>query len=630
MRRMRLLAASALIALIFCPWARGQAYVVKEGRSQAEIVISEQPPHMVKLAAEELQNYVAKITGAKVPIVTAPSKDCPVQVYVGKSAHTDQLKISDEGLKYGAFKMISGKNYLVLLGHDSDFTPKDPHLRGGGDMPRLMAEWDKATGEKWGFPYKELYKSYSSTLDIWEQDERGSLNAVYAFVQELGVRWYLPGELGEIVPPKATIALPRVDRTVRPDFALRYPYIYFNRFGMEKRDETLWQLRLGFNQAPELIGPGELAHGTALVIERDEVKKAHPEYYALVGGKRQNGNDFKPCLSSEGLFQENVKFVRAVLDIFDAPMVSVMPTDGFGAICECDLCKGKASPERGWDGLFSDYVWGYVNRVAQEVYKTHPDKKIVGMAYSTYLLPPTNIDKLSPNLVVCMEQRRAALSDPTRLRKYTELRKAWLDKMPEGHKEFIGYDYYRHGINSPGMPVFFPHTIAQDLRSLKGISVGDFIEVYRDKQGIGTLAVDHLNLYVTAQCWWDANLDIDALLEEYYTLFYGPARDEMKAFINYCESGRTVKAGVPDVSMGFEKSAEKIDKLFELLGKARQKVPADSVYGQRIKLIADYVAPLKDLRDQLAKGRDKDLPQAQAFERNKVDITLDGKLYVRS
>jgi hypothetical protein len=176
------------------------------------------------------------------------------------------------------------------------------------------------------------------------------------------------------------------------------------------------------------------------------------------------------------------------------------------------------------------------------------------------------------------------------------------------------------------MPVFFPHTIAQDMRLLKGISMGDYIEVYRDKKGIGTLAVDHLNLYVTARCWWDANQNVDALLDEYYTLFYGPARDEMKAFITFCEGGRTVKMGVPDVSMGFAKSAASIDKLFDLLDKARAKVPAESVYSQRIKLIADYIAPLKGLRDQLAKGRDKDLPEAQAIERNKGDITLDGKL----
>jgi hypothetical protein len=237
------------------------------------------------------------------------------------------------------------------------------------------------------------------------------------------------------------------------------------------------------------------------------------------------------------------------------------------------------------------------------------------MAYSTYLLPPEKIDKLSPNLVVCMEQRRSALVDPKRLKKYTDLRKAWLDKLPEGHKEFIGYDYYRHGINSPNIPVFFPHTIASDLHSLKGISMGDFIEVYRDKGGIKTLAIDHLNIYVTAQFWWNADQDVDTMLAEYYRDFYGPAATEMKDFIEYCEANQ----------LSISKSVEKIDKIFELLDKAQKKVPADSVYAKRIAMIADYIQPMKALREQLGKGRGI-VPEAVAFDQHKVEIKIDGKL----
>lgn len=602
-------------SLFNCIQASGEAFIVKDGQPQAEIVIGANPPRMVKLAAEELQTYVEKITGTKLAITNAPAENVPVKIYVGKSPDTDRLGISDEGLKYGAFRIVSGKNYLVLLGYDSDFSPKKPFLNGGADMPRLMEEWDKATGEKWGYPYEELWKSYSTTMKIWEQDARGSLNAVYEFLRMQGVRWYFPGDIGEIVPKKTAIEVPSINKTVHPDFALRYPYQYYNRFGTDKKDEILWQLRLGLNQAPDLIGPGYIAHGTALVIERDEVKQDHPEYYALIGGKRQNGANFSPCLSSDGLFQANVKFVRAVFDIFDAPMISVMPTDGLSTICQCDLCKGKATPERGWDGQYSDYVWAYVNRVADEVYKTHPNKKIVGMAYSTYLLPPTKIDKLCPNLVVCMEQRRSNLVDPVRLKKYTDLRKAWLDKLPEGHKEFIGYDYYRHGTNTPNLPVFFPYAIAKDLRLLKGISLGDYIEVYRDKKEIGILAIDHLNTYVTSQFWWNADQDVDVLLAEYYKNFYGPAAAEMKNFIEYCESNQ----------FDLGKNPETIGMVFELLVKAQKKVPSDSVYGKRIAMIADYIQPMRALREQLAKGRGN-VPEAIAFNRNKADIKIDGKL----
>ena len=112
--------ALAVAGCVYSVSARGEAFIVKDGQPQAEIVIADQPAHMAKMAAEELQTTVEKITGARLPITNAPGPAVPVQVYVGRSTYTDQLKISDEGLKSGAFKMVSGKNWLALLGHDQD------------------------------------------------------------------------------------------------------------------------------------------------------------------------------------------------------------------------------------------------------------------------------------------------------------------------------------------------------------------------------------------------------------------------------------------------------------------------------------------------------------------------------
>jgi hypothetical protein len=602
--------------------ASADPFIVQAGQPQAEIVISQAPPRMVKLAAEELQTYVEKITGAKLAVTTAPSDGVPVQIYVGMSPYTERLGVTDDGLRHGAFRMVSGDNWLALVGHDGDFTPPEPYLRHGADWPRLNEEWDKATGETFGYPYTQVWKEFSPELGIWENDERGSLNAVYEFLRMQGVRWYLPDPLGEIVPKTRTIELPRMNKTVRPDFALRFLYQYGRRFAHEgaTRDEILWQLRLGLNEAPDVIGLAEPAHGINDVHCRDEVKQAHPEYFALFGGKRdtETFGAGRPCLSSEGLLQANVRYARAVFDIFHAPMVSVMPQDGYVNLCQCDLCKGKDTPERGWDGQISDYVWDYVNRVARELYKTHPDRKISCFAYGAYQLPPLKIDRLSPNVVVGICQARRDFYNPEKRQHFADLRKAWLDKLPEGDKQLIIYDYYLH--TNPantyyGMPVFFPHTIAEDLRSLKGISIGEFIEVYREVHGIHSLGVDGLNLYVTSRLWWDADQDVDALLEEYYTKFYGPAREEMKAFVSYCEANW----------MDLLKSPEKIDQVFALLGKAQQKVAADSVWGKRIALVADYIRPLTELRQRISKGREN-VPEARALTKDAQDIRMDGEL----
>ena len=69
---------------------------------------------------------------------------------------------------------------------------------------------------------------------------------------------------------------------------------------------------------------------------------------------------------------------------------SVMPEDGF-SLCQCELCRGQATLDRDPSGFHSDYVWGFVARVAKELAKTHPDKKVFCGAYSSYRLPPRSI-----------------------------------------------------------------------------------------------------------------------------------------------------------------------------------------------------------------------------------------------
>jgi len=617
---------STLLLCSLCHAVHAERFIVKDGKALAQIVISDTPKRTARFAAGELQLHLQRISGATLPIVTEPSPDVPVSIYVGRSKYTDQRKLDNTGLKYGAFHMRSGEDWLALLGRDTDTVHIEPHAQNPQDKTRVLAEWDKITGETWGNPRLSVHRRYSPLWDIWESDERGSLNAVYAFLRSLGMRWYHPGELGRIVPSIKTIALPRVDRTDHPDFAVRHLFIYYHEFfmarpGLEARAESIkWQLWLGLSSKQEVLGYS-IGHGTMIVHAREEVKRAHPEYYALWGGKRATehlGNYGAACLSSEGLFEQNVKFVRAMFDHYNEPMTSVAPADGYISLCQCELCKGKDTPERGWDGLLSDYVWGYTQRVAQEVYKTHPDHKITCIAYSAYQLPPLKIDQFSPNIVVGLCRWRSLFHDPQVWQERLELRKQWLAKLPA--KQFFIWEYYLHGRpNSPyeAMPVYFPQQIAKDLRSLKGISLGDYVEVYSNKGAPGdwdALASNHLNCYVTARYLWDADQDLDQLLEAYYDDFYGPARSEMKQFIEFAAANWN-KAN---------KNYQQIDQLFEKIGAARAAA-GNTVYGQRIDLIIQYMDRLKQLRERLVQGRDQN-PKARALRRNKHKLTLDGKM----
>lgn len=609
--------------------AMAQTYIVKDGKPVAQIVISEKPSRITTLASKELQACIQKISGAKLPIVTAVSDPDAVAIYVGQSTFTDKLGIKTDDLKFGAYRMVSGDRYLVLIGKDRDFVPREPRHSGGlidySTTPTGLA-WDKLTGAntRWLYPFGQVPRTYNSESNVWENDERGNSNAVYAFLYDLGARWYMPNELGEVLPALSSIALPKVDRTDRPDFGVRYFYQYGRMFGQRTatRDEVLWQLRLGFEQGyTDLIGEEfgySLSHGLTNVLWRAETFEAHPDWFALYNGKRDR---YKPCLSSPGLRAEVLKWARFMFDQYDVPMVSLMPSDGYSYVCGCPLCEGKGTPERPFDGQLSDYVWEFVNSTATELYKTHPTRKVSCFAYGAYLLTPRKIDMLSPNIVLGICQTRMTFNDPGQKTKYVdELRRDWLSKLPEGDNKLLMYDYYfisRDRHPNEHMPAFYPRQIARDIRELKGKAWGEFTEVTRsDEPGdLTCVAINHLNLYITAKLWWNPDLNVDALLEEYYTLFYGPARNEMKAYIEHGEANWPY----------FGKDPVKIGESLALIDKAVKAAPADTIYAKRIKLIADYVKPMTDLAQKIARGREN-VPEATTVIRNGTTIKIDGKL----
>lgn len=608
-----------LLAFVFlvCPAGlRGESYIVRDGVGKAEIVVAEDPSRVVPIAAGELQSIIERMTGARLPIVTTPSGGGVLKIFVGRSRYTDELGLSVADLDHDAYRIVSGDSWLALLGRDDDFQLPEPYARDSSDIPRMLAEFKDLTGLHVSrLPTSRVaWRYYNPELDIYEQDGRGSANAVYGFLYDLGFRWYFPGELGQVVPQHATIELPRVDRTVRPDFALRRFEQYYHRFGQEQAvpGEVKWQLSLGTNMGYEYRGIGTFGHGLSSITtgryayrgeDLDAFHAGHPEeFYALYDGERDIGSN--QCLSSEGLFEAAVAYARALYDIYDVKIVDISPDDGFSRLCQCELCAGKARDEMGRSGRLSDHVFGFVNRVAEELYKSHPDRFVSASAYSAFLLPPESIEALSPNVVIKLCKWRTwqsqSADDGSRYtaEEVRDLRQAWLDILPSG--KLIRSDYYLHARSRPHIPAYFPRQIAADLKALQGISEGEDSEVFRNfhgwERGWHALATNHLNLYVTARYYWDADQDLDALLEEYYDLFYGPAAAQMKAFVEYSEANWRLMIADPAV----------ITQALGLLESAAAAVDPDSIYGRRIRIVADYVQPLYELSEQMQRPRRDD------------------------
>jgi tetratricopeptide (TPR) repeat protein len=611
--------------------AVAQPFLIKDAQPRAEIIIAETPPRTTRLAAAELQTYVEKITGATLPITTGTGSDVPVKIYVGQSSHTEKLGITAAGLKDGAYRIVSGENWLVLIGDDTDFVPVEPWPRNNNDIAsgRMQAKWNEITGKNWGYTHSQLHKHYSGAnslfgtpkeqhldkdgnVNVWTYDERGSFNAVCGFLRDLGVRWYMPGEVGEIVPKAKSIALPQIDRTVRPDFPIRILNFRASVYG---HDAMMWGFRLGTRQP---FGR-QAAHGLDRMTDNEHTLTHHPDWFALYGGKRHTQPGMRLhqlCYSNEELFREAVEFARVQFDHYDMDVVSIMPPDGYTAICQCELCEGKESPELGNRGSLSNYVWEFVNRVAKEVAKTHPEKKISNCAYGVYTTPPSNIEKLEPNVqVIIVGGRRPTSQDRDEIR---QLQSGWAKKTDNPVEIFENYPFTGRGFY---LPAYIPHVMGESINETKGISRGEDIWLTMNF-GDDSIGYNHFLIYFRARMYWGGkDQDVVAMFDEYCRLFYGPAANEMRTFFDYCEKHWR----------DMQHDGSKANHALELFESAKAKASessgaTDSVYGQRIKFVDNYLNGLRNKSVQLAQKRGS-VPKVRLVGGEPLaPITIDGKL----
>jgi len=618
-------------ALILSTSLQAEPFLVKNGQARAEIVISENPQRSTRLAAHDLQLYLNKISGARLPIVFSPSETVPVQIFLGDSDHTKKLGITSEGLEAGAYRIVSGNNWLTLIGDDTDFVPIEPWAKNNTEIVNgtLQKAWEEKAGFPWGVPNRGKYKHRERGLpnniglpdhvevpkderfEVWNFDERGSYNAVCGFLRQLGVRWYLPGELGEVVPELYTIPLPKIDEVVKPDFPIRQFNVRFSTVS----DPTMWWfMRLGIRQPYGLM----IAHGMHAMTHTEEILTKNPNWFALYGGKRdtQLGERLNHlCYSNEELFESTVGWARAQFDIYNYKTASIMPPDAYIAICQCDLCEGKDVPEMGSRGKLSNHVWDFVNRVAKEVAKTHPDKTIVCCAYGANTNPPTNIDQLEPNVqVIIVGGRRPRNSLPEQREEIQKLRAGWLEKTTRPLMVFENYPITGRGFY---LPAYTPKAIIESIEATKGISEGEdiWLSIAQDFE-TRNVGFNHFQVYFTARSYWGGKgLDADAMLQEYCQQFYGPAGDAMNAFFEYCEPNW----------QAMENEIERVNEALTLFAKAKENAPKESVYAKRLELIDDFLEELRKKSALLSQKRGPVTKLRTVWE-PKEPIVIDGKL----
>lgn len=469
--------------------AKGLALVVN-GQPKAVIVISAKANEKVKMAAEELQRYLEKISGAKLPIVPDSQNPKGLLLLIGKSRFTEVMKASiPSGLtnarREEGFIILCRGNRLVLAGNDEG-------------------------------PY------------------HGTEYAVYDFLNRLGVRWFMPGEYGEYVPKRSTIVVPELFVRERPDFIMRNWWVHISPDLAEQ--ERRWKIRNKMNPDPMFAIPADSSARN--ILPADQYFKEHPEYFAMnLDGSR---NPYLPNLTHP----KAVEIASGIIKDFfrknpGANSYGFAPDDGLPR----DYSPETVRLSQGFVDLLgrpgvpgevsiSEEWFSFVNRVTAEVRKEFPEVYIATNGYANRNLPPQGI-QLDDHIVVMFAAIWSctlhAYDDPHCWQKVRQgqMLKRWC----ELSKNVWVYGYNEQMLVSALTPLPETRKLRRDFPLLKKWRVIGFFDEARNVWAECGIA----SRYLRAQLEWNANADGEAILKDFYAHWYGKAAQPMRAFYDTIE-----------------------------------------------------------------------------------------------
>ena len=593
--------------------------IVREGKPQAEIIVAADAHEGEKRAAEDLALFIRKMTGAQLKIVNAPTGSAN-RLFVGENKFTRALGYKLPSFKNSGYDILIAKDYAVLAGKMktgkpfpySIPTPDVLYMRDGKRKPANFPspetkKWWDYIGNNQYFTLQHVdngFSRYIPSLKIYYLDDVGPWYAVSALLEKAGIRFYAPYEDGTIIPEKKNLSFP-AGRTTR-EAAFGHRNLHSTPIHRSPAEGVLWIKRLmGGTCLPSIF-----QHTSYAIFWNFLQREKHPEMFAYKApGELHDGYPSieagYPRFGSKAFRDACVLFCRKIFDASpDLTAICIGTPDSTIKIDYRDLEVYKKKWKT--EDLFqirANMLWETSVYVAKELKKSHPDKIFFHWKHYSNLMP-TNLSKDDPDNIVVPLIMQPQSGEWVLNHSETSVKKEhfpWL-KLNHGHKT-IYWDYFlstdwRH---VPPYPVFYTRALQKQTRFIQPYCDGKFIEVPTEKKYIkkGELArwnvLQHLMMYVQLKLFWDPDLDMNALLEEYYKLYFGPAAAEMKEFHEFAEAvwsrqeSRSVTA-----SSGFLKEPD-VKKYFDILERARKKTQPGSVYERRITNITRKLEPLKKL-----------------------------------
>lgn len=560
--------------------AAEELVLVEDGVSLAPIVVAEDAPPRTVDAAEELAGYLERISGARPELIEGRPEPLPNHaIWVGYQDAVGEL-FPDANFDFAhpeEVLILSDSRHLVIAGRDV------------WDPEHEWVQYAEGRGN-----------------EIPVQFEYGTANAVYTFLRDqLGVRWFWPGQIGEHVPESETITLAPVEYRHHPQFRYRGGFFHspmrtfrYGRDGDSQEWLKFQRLALGS------LDMNAAGHGFGDWWER--FHESHPEYFALQPDGTRSGfpnpRTVKMCHSNPNVAKQWLADVEAELEQNPTARVfNASPNDsGASGHCICENCRAMDHPDAEllnfrWEGLVQDYVAVsdrhilFANECARLLKERFPDRDyyVLMLAYGNWR--PAPIEAVPDDNVIISNvanmfwnvDQETAVGSPAQ--QYADWGRV-TDKQ-----------VWRPNTGSPvGWQQGFPDIpIRRNAEVIKfaaehggiGASV-DMVWEYWATQGP--------LYYVAAQLMWDPDQDVDEILADYYQHAFGPAAEPVRAYWELMEKTRNTfsdtvgtwriegnYANLPKVYNDelFDRAGALLDEAAELAAEGPE------IYGQRVAFV---------------------------------------------
>ena len=520
--------------------------LVENGRAVAMIVLPAKPETLEGYAAGELQEYVKEITGRILPIINEPEGP------EGFGDYNEPQKLAGYGIWLGQTKAAEAAGFTrteAELGRDGYAAKADEKglvLVGRCPLGTLFGVYDlieREFGVRWFVPNEQQRTLTPERKQIWVQ----------------------PEPIGEVIPKADSLWVGTFRREFKPSFEYRW---------VREGDWALCnRMNVWVRVNGQIVGVNCKWYGHAFgaLVPPEKYFHEHPEWFALVKGKRRGitdpeglGHDSQLCTSNPEVIE---KLSQRLIETIEADptieVISLSANDG-GGFCECENCKALDGPPRAdlhmpgkippW--LYSNRFAIFNNEVARRVAKRFPNVKIKVFAYGYYAMPPDIKNfRVEPNLQVqiCRSDDRPIVQQ-------------WAAPTDQ-----LGvYQYYALAAWGKAQVLrAVVHEMRDDIPWLRDRGVKAFFTQYMQQPWYQC----PLNHYIAAKLVWNADLDVDWLIHDYCDKFFQQAAAPMRDYLLEIEQVtiRYEKNG----AAAYDQSTR--DKLRSLLDKAQRLANSELV-----------------------------------------------------